>query len=410
MEIELYKGHTTLRFNVPENSSFLVPRIIQPSVDRISFTGKLAELIKKHVPPGNAKAKVALVVADKTRLSELQKYMPWIEQGIREGNLPGFTLDIFIAYGSHPAQSDEESEAAYGDYFQTYPFIHHDARNGSFQDFGTTTRGTRILINEKLFNEHDAVITYGSISHHYFAGFGGGRKLIFPGLARLSSILHNHSLFLDFQNRILQEHCQSGVLDGNPIAEDLKEIYDQLPPTIGIHAILNPRGEVCAFKAGDDYKTFEQACRTYSEYYKIDTEEQFDLVLASTGGYPKDINFIQAHKSIHSAARFVRDGGTLILIAECPDGLGNRQLPEIFELGDWNKIFPSDRSKYENNTGTVLAQLKKSLRLQIKMITSLDKEICARLGVDKTDARAAQEIIDQAAGSIAIIRNASLVF
>ncbi len=411
MKINLNSGDTRIAFDVPGTCSFINTKSIDCNVDRERFILELKELINDFVDLADKNIlSIALVVADKTRLSQFQKFMPWIEKALSESCIPAFELEIFIAYGSHPRQSGSESLTAYGDYFQKYKFVHHDARANTFRDFGTTAAGTRILINEKLFNEHDLVITYGAISHHYFAGFGGGRKLLFPGLAALSSIRQNHALFLDFPTKSLQENCQSGKLDGNPLAEDLAEIYEKLPATIGIHTILNRLGEVCQFEIGADYDTFLKACEKYSNYYKIESGNQFDMVIASTGGYPKDINFIQSHKSIHTAAKFVKDGGKLIVFAECRDGIGNDKLFEIFKLGDWNKIFPEGPEGYENNTGTALAQLAKSKRIKIHTVTSLDEETCRLLGMHKTDHSKVQEMINNHTGSIGIIEYASLVY
>lgn len=411
MKINLPTGQRQLGFTIPAGCSFIRPGQVKQDVDKDAFVQELVNQIDHF----NFKTKkrclsVAVVVADKTRLSELPKFITWIENALQESKIQDFELKFFIAYGSHPKQSESESFTVYGENYSKYQFIHHNAVSRNFQDFGTTSRGTQILINARLFTENDLVITFGAVSHHYFAGFGGGRKLIFPGLAKLSSIKHNHSLFLDFPHRTLHKQCQSGVLEGNPLAEDLKEIYIKLPATIGIHTVLNHEGKVSAFKIGTDYASFQEACRLYESYYKTNAGDTFDLVVASTGGFPKDINFIQSHKSIHSAFRFVRDHGKLILLAECKDGIGNDKLLEIFKLKEWDQIFPDDRRKYENNTGTALAQLEKSIRIQIQLLTSMDQATCKILGVEKIDHQIAQKTIDNHSGTIGVIENAALIY
>jgi len=177
------------------------------------------------------------------------------------------------------------------------------------------------------------LITFGAISHHYFAGFGGGRKLLFPGLGDRESIYHNHSLFLNMKEKKLEPGCQSGILDGNPIAEDLLEIENLLPPRISIHGILDSHGKVCQLHIGSAYGDFLGACNQHNIYYKSQSADHYDCVVASSGGYPKDINFIQAHKSIHNAASFVKDGGTLIILAECIDGVGTNTFLPLFREG-----------------------------------------------------------------------------
>ncbi len=409
--MQLKKGDTQFGFAIPGNSVWIRPELTQHEIDKAEFIQNLAgHLNRLYTSGGKNSVRIGIVVADKTRLSQLPVFLPWIEESIENSKLPDCSLTFYVAYGSHPKQSESESLAAYGDFYSRYPFIHHDARSADFQDFGTTSRGTRILINAELFSRNDLVITVGGISHHYFAGFGGGRKLIFPGLAAISSIQHNHSLFLDFANHSLNSNCQSGVLEGNPLANDLEEIYGKLPATIGIHTVLDQHGKVCKYKIGTNYDTFLEACRLYEDHYRVKTEDTFDLVLASAGGFPKDINFIQSHKSIHNAARFLENNGKLILLAECRDGIGNEALLEIFKLKDRERMFPVDREHYENNTGTALAQLEKSKRIQIHLVTSMDEETCKLLGVEKINLQNVQEMIDQHKGSIGVIENASLIY
>lgn len=368
--------------------------------------------LENYTIPKNYSKKItsiAIVVSDKTRLAEFQQYLPCIEESLNHLFNNNFYLQFYIAYGTHPRQSDKESQISYGDIYSKYDFIHHDSEKETFQHFGTTSFGTEVLINRKLF-ENDLIITYGAISHHYFAGFGGGRKLIFPGLAAKKSILHNHSLFLDFTNKSLNPNCQPGILKGNPVAEDLKEIYQLLPKSIGIHAILNNYGKVCQFHIGDNYGAFENACKSHSEHYKIKSDKSYDLVIASAGGYPKDINFIQAHKSIHNASSFVKDGGKLIVFANCIDGIGNNQFLKLFKLGGWSAIFSKMEGQFENNAGTALALMQKTKRIQIFMVTALSKEVCNLLGVKKINEKDAQKMIDRFDGELAVIENASIIF
>ncbi len=237
---------------------------------------------------------------------------------------------------------------------------------------GTTSRGTEVKINKEILQK-DLVVTFGAILHHYFAGFGGGRKLLFPGLAGYDAILHNHSLFLDFKNKRLDPGCQSGKLDGNPLALDLEEINALLPPKLEIHGILNSNKEVCEIHFGLNYDQFREACQRYDHYFRTPGDKRYDLVVASAGGYPKDINFIQAHKSIHNAASFVKDGGTLVILAECIDGIGNKAFMELFKLGGTEGIFREMALAYKNNAGTALATIEKAQRISIRFVTSLDE-------------------------------------
>ncbi|HEX2396206.1 MAG TPA: hypothetical protein VHI78_12735, partial [Bacteroidales bacterium] len=230
-----------------------------------------------------------------------------------------------------------------------------------------------------------------------------------PGLASKLAVYHNHGLFLDIPNRRLHPGCQPGKLDGNPLAEDLKEIDTYSPDKISIHGILNSSGKVCQLIIGKFYDDFLGACKVHDSYYRYNGSEQFDLVVASGGGYPKDINFIQAHKSVHHAAAFVKDGGKLILLLECIDKIGSNFFIKYLEAGGFDAAFSILEKNYEGNGGTALSMIQKSKRIRIFMLTSLDESACKTLGVSRVTAPDIQQLINDEKGTIAAIANASLL-
>jgi len=353
---------------------------------------------------------VGIAVSDKTRLCQFPLFLPLITEVFLEYGLKKEDITFYIAYGTHPRQSEEECLNSYGEIYNEYRFVHHDARDEeSLETLSTTSRGTQVKMNREILQQ-DLILTFGAILHHYFAGFGGGRKLLFPGLAGYDAILHNHSLFLDFKNGRLDPGCQSGHLDGNPLAMDLEEINEMIPPKLEIHGILNSKKEVREIHFGLHYEHFKEACTRYDHYFRTAGDKLYDLVVASAGGYPKDINFIQSHKSIHNAASFVKDGGTLVILAECIDGIGNKAFMELFSLGGPAGIFREMEKQYKNNAGTALATIQKSKRISIRFVTSLDEESCSMMGTVKTTEKEATELVASETGDVAWIGNASLLY
>lgn len=406
MDIQLKYGNQSINLDLPLRT--LIPEYTQPeySITKEKFTGDLI----RHLPYDRSKySNIAIVVSDKTRLSGYPQYLPWVIEALLQHGAEKENLHFYIAYGTHPRQTDEESLNAYGRIFNEYHFIHHDCtQENLFEVLGTTQRGTNITIRKDILRS-SLIITFGAISHHYFAGFGGGRKLLFPGLAERQAIYQNHGLFLDKKTRSLATGCQPGKLDGNPLAEDLKEIDSYFPPKISIHGIMNEAGKVCKLLVGDSYDAFLNACKIHDSYYRHKSDQQFDLVVASSGGYPKDINFIQAHKSVHHSAAFVKDGGKLIVLLECMDKIGSNYFMKYLEAGSFDAAFTMLDAKYEGNGGTALSMMLKTKRIQIHMLTSLDEETCKTLGVSKICEEDIQKIIDAEKGSIAAIKNASIL-
>jgi nickel-dependent lactate racemase len=406
MKSDLRYGSEVLSFEVPDNTVFLHIREPDYTISKESFyTNFLLRLATTDQDFSN----VGIVISDKTRLCGYNNYLPWLVDILEKSGAKKENITFYIAYGTHPRQTDEESLSAYGKIYFKYNFVHHDCSDAAVMTtLGTTKRGTPITLR-KDFLQSTLLITFGAISHHYFAGFGGGRKLLFPGLASREAIYHNHSLFLNMKSRKLEPGCQCGKLEGNPVAEDLHEIDTVLPQRISVHGILDSHGKVCQLHIGSAHSDFLGACNQHNAFYKSHSEALYDCVVASGGGYPKDINFIQAHKSFHNAASFVKDGGTLIILAECRDGIGTSTFLPLFRAGDWDSVFDKLSKKYEGNGGTALAMMAKTKRIHIHMITSFDDETCNLMGVKKIDTEKANSMISKEKGSVAVIENASML-
>jgi nickel-dependent lactate racemase len=352
---------------------------------------------------------VALVLADKTRMCGYPEFLPVLLYTLENYGAPRDEITVFIAYGTHGRQTDEECLSSYGDTYKKLRFIHHDCLdNNCFVNLGKTLRATPVLIRRDIVDA-DFLITFGAISHHYFAGYGGGRKMIFPGLGQKEAIYHNHGLFLDQDRHTLSPFCQSGILDKNPLAEDLAEYETFLPADLAIHGILDSMGNVCDLLPGIGTDHFRKACAQHGKNCEIFSNMEYDLVIASCGGYPKDINFIQSHKAIDNAAKFVRDGGRLIVLAECFDGVGSKTFLPWFDMGDWGKAFSKLSENYEGNGGTALSMMSKLQRIKILMVTKLNDAVCETMGVEKISIDRAKMNVKQSNGSLAVIPNAGVL-
>lgn len=406
MIYQLRYGKASIELNIPDDAD--LPGISEPpfTIEKKEFQKDLL----RFMPEENEGYKnIGIVISDKTRLCGYPEYLPWLTEVLYQKGAKKENITFYVAYGTHPKQSEEESLNSYGDTYKSFRFVHHNCFDeDALMELGVTARGTPVKIRNDVLNS-SLIITFGAISHHYFAGFGGGRKLLFPGLADRRAIYKNHSLFLDRNTRRLSEGCQPGHLDGNPIAEDLKAIDELMPPKISIHGILNSKGKVSELLIGDRYEDFELACKKHNSYYRSGSEKQYDLVIASSGGYPKDINFIQGHKSVHHAAAFVKDGGKLVVLCECADGIGSNYFMKFLEPGSFERAFEMLEQNYEGNGGTALSMMTKTGRLNIHMHTNLTDKECATLNVTKLDEQSVQQLIDAEPGSIAVIGNASLL-
>lgn len=405
MEIQIPYGRVTLEGFLPEGTKTLT---INEPEHRLTPEKFQAALCNYLIQNALDLTDTVVVVADKTRVCGYPAYLPLLTEVLQKNGLKEGGLRFIIAYGTHPRQSDKECLQCYGSIYTQYPFIHHNCLDSeSFADCGTTSRGTPIRHRRDLM-EASCVITMGPICHHYFAGYGGGRKLIFPGCGERDSIYTNHSLYLDNINNCLSTHCQPGVLKGNPIAEDLFEIEEKNPADLAIHGILNSHGQLNDIIVGAGKNSFLEACSIHGELCES-SAPAFPVVLASCGGFPKDINFIQSHKAIHNAAMFVEDGGTLIVYSELRDGIGSKTFLPWFGKGGFEKAFTQLSCGYEGNGGTALAMMTKNMRIKIILVTELEENICNVVGVQKWSHSQVFSFIKTATSPIGYIPNASLL-
>lgn len=217
--------------------------------------------------------------------------------------------------------------------------VNHDAHAGNdFVVVGTTRRGTPLRVNRCLV-ETDHVIATGRIKPHYFAGFGAGAKALFPGLGANDEIRRNHLLKSDPESR-------AGVVDDNPCRNDIEEIGDFLrPPPSLLNVVTDARGRVQRAVAGDLRTAFREGARHCDPLFRV-RAPMADVVIV-TDKLPLTASLYQASKLAAAGAPLVRPGGSLVVVAECPDGTGpvdtvNRG---IYEIGIKPRL-PADCSIY----------------------------------------------------------------
>jgi len=401
-------GNTSVTLNLPQNTPVL--KITEPPqrVTKERFLQGLADILPEVPITGP----VAIVVADKTRRCGYEYGLKWLMESLHARQVTDEQVCFFIAYGTHAGQDEEHCLQAYGPSYRKYRFIHHDCTDQTlFSTIGTTRKGTPIRIRKDILSAQ-LIITFGAVSHHYFAGYGGGRKLLFPGLGEKEAIYHNHSLFLDRNTGQLAKACQPGNLQDNPVSDDLYEVHTKLPGYISIHGLPGSTGEIIEFFFGARYNDFLQVTTLLDRYYRTSRRGPYDLVIGSAGGYPKDINFIQLHKTIHNCARFVKDNGTLIILGECRDDIGSNTLLPYFEMGGYELAFNHLLDSYAGNGGTALALMEKTRRIRILLVTTLAADTVHQLGMEKitpADIEPLVTRIHQKQQSIAVIPNGSLL-
>lgn len=265
--------------------------------------------------------KVAVIVSDVTRLVRTAEFLPVIISEINAAGVPDEDITIIVATGTHRAHTHDEDIAVCGkDIVKRIKIHQHDSRNNEeLTDLGVTSFGTPILIDSYVA-EADKVIITGAVSLHPMAGFGGGRKAVMPGVSGHATIMHNHAIALDPKvGDGCNPLCETGLLEGNPLHEDMVEVTKKLDPAFLVNMVFTPEGKLHEVVAGHWYKAWEKGCKDLVAMAGVPIKELADVVFASAGGSPKDMNLYQSCKAHMNAVFAVKKGGIMILTLECPD-------------------------------------------------------------------------------------------
>ncbi len=339
------------------------------------------ELLRQMAEQGaGAGENLLVVVPDHTRRCRLEQILPLLLPALEERFSP--QIRLLVANGSHVLQPDElVCEVVGADVFARYPVVQHDAHyEAGLVSLGTTSTGTPVAINQMAL-EADRIITIGGILYHYFAGFGGGPKMLLPGIAGLETIRINHRRTLDPATGQFHAECREGNIETNPVFLDLAEIVRFLPQALSLQLVLSPRGEIVEAAAGPILPIQKRLIPAVRLHYGLPIVGRADVVIASAGGHPADVNLIQAHKSIHHAFQALKPGGALILLAECREGIGSSSFMGYFTGRSAGEMGAELLRNYLINGHTALALRSKTEQARIILVSELDAGLVCSTGM-----------------------------
>lgn len=293
-------------------------QLVEASLEAPIDSPRLEELAR-------GKKKVVIISSDHTRPVPSAIIMPILLRRIREAS-PQAEITILIATGTHRASTHEELVAKYGaEIVERENIVIHNSRDDtSLVDIGVLPSGARCVIN-KLAAESDLLIAEGFIEPHFFAGFSGGRKAVFPGVAGFTSVVGNHNgQFIDSQK------ARTGKLQGNPIHQDMVYAAQLSPLKFIVNVVLDHDKRIIGCFAGDPVTAHETGCQFVRKTMSAPRLES-DITITSNGGYPLDQNIYQAVKGMTAAEANTRLGGVIIMVAGARDGHGGEHFYNTFK-------------------------------------------------------------------------------
>ena len=331
---------------------------------------------------------VAIVIPDITRALPGDRLYPWILQEL--GHVPKDQITFVVGTGTHRANTADEIAAMAGsEVAHNYRFVNHDARDPTTLQFaGRSPYGYDVYFNAD-FVQADRRILVGFVEPHFMAGFSGGYKAVFPGIADLEAILHYHSF-----SHIAHPKSTWGILEGNPTQGQVQAGGRLLPVDFLINITLNTDRSITGYFCGDVERAHTLACRFSRDLAMAKVDAPFPIVVTTNSGYPLDLNLYQTVKGMTAAHAITRPGGLIVTAARCNDGFPDHgafkhqllQGPAPNQAWDTLRL----RSHCEPDQWQTQKLLQIQRMCRVQLYSDLDPELVKHAHIDPiTDVRAA---------------------
>jgi nickel-dependent lactate racemase len=317
--------------------------------------------------------KTLIIVNDITRPTPYEIILPPLLDELHQIGIKKENIIFIVATGIHRSNSQEEIKEMFGEnIFSAYKFINHDCDDPHLKDLGKLKSGNELWVNPIVL-DIDFIITTGVIVPHYFAGFSGGRKSILPGICGRKTIEANHA-------KMVYSDSRAGNLKGNPVHQEMQEAAEKVGVDFNINVVTDENHQIVAIVAGELFTSWQQGVEICKQIYICPIEKKADVVIASTGGYPKDINVYQAHKALNNACQAIKSGGTIILLAECLEGYGEPTFENwIEEANTPDDIIKRLKKKFVLGGHKAYSIAKLTKEVEVILISSLPPDKVSKL-------------------------------
>ncbi len=347
--MELPYGKKTITFDLPKKwePDLFRPNPIPPAEDPIGeiLRGLENPCGKKRLEHFSGIASVAIALSDETRPVPNDLILPLLLKKLHSMGISKSGIRILIAAGLHsPTPESRFADVLPVDLIKQYSIVAHDALHSDLKFLGRTTRGTPVYVNP-LFFDAKLKIVVGMIDPHQFVGYTGGVKGAAIGLAGAETIETNHSMLFHPQALI-------GEIQDNPVRQDIEEIGKRMGVHFALDVVLDEANRVVKAFSGEPSEVERAGSEFCRKVYETQASKEYDVVIVSAGGHPKDINLYQAQKALAAATPLARKGGEIILFAECSEGHGD-------------EVFYQTMKKYKSPQEVVESFQKEKFRMGV---------------------------------------------
>lgn len=376
MELFLKYGHASQRLRLPAGmrSAVLTPGRTGGAVAEADLVrAALAEPIGRPrlarlVAPGQ---RVVVVTADITRPCPSDRLLPALLDELNGAGIPDRDITVVFGLGTHRPHTAAEQEALVGPaVFRRVRCVDSDPED--VERVGVTRRGTPVDIFRPV-RRADVRVLLGVIEYHYFAGYSGGVKALIPGVCTEATIQANH-------RRMTEPGAVAGRLDGNPVRDDIEEAGALVGADFLLNVVLDEGKRIVRAVAGDPVLAHRAGCAALDAFGRATVGRPADVVVIGAGGSPKDINLYQAQKALDNGRHIVRPGGVLLLVAECPEGLGHHTFEAwMRDPGGLDGILARIRREFEIGGHKAAAVAMAMKQAAVYLVSSLPHELARSL-------------------------------
>ena len=319
-----------------------------------------------------------VVVNDITRPTPYELMLPPLLAEIEAAGIRAADIDLIVATGIHRPHTEEDNRAVFGEGLsRRYRIVNHDCDH-NLKSLGQLSNGMDLVIN-RTAAEADLLVTTGVVGLHYFAGYSGGRKSILPGIASRPVIEANHQMMSD------PRACLGNYRD-NPVSDLMLEAAYRAGVDFILNVVTRSKYDIAFCAAGEVQQAWLAAVQFCEEMTTIPIAARADIVVASCGGYPKDINMYQAQKALDAAALAVKPEGTIILAAECREGLGEDVFQEWIDTATCRQdIIDRFHRRFQLGGHKAYAICRTAEQADIILVSSLDDDQVQRLFMTPAD-------------------------
>ncbi len=382
MKITVPYGKEKIELDIPDEnildivqggnliSSIDEEEIISRALKSPVGSGTLSEIAK-------GKSSACILASDITRTCPSYRFLPRLLEELNKGGIKNSDIKVILGLGIHREHTEEEKTKLVGDYiFENIKVIDSDPSKTKF--IGKTSFGTPVEIFKQAL-ESDLLIATGNIEYHYFAGYSGGAKAVMPGICTRDSIQANHRMMLDGR-------AASGRAAGNPVREDIEEAGKMVGIDFIFNVILDDNKKIIDAVSGKNNEAWLEGIKKYDGIYKREVECRADIVIASPGGYPKDINLYQSQKALENIKDIARPGGVIILIASCSEGFGEDVFQQwMGQVKDYEAISSRLKSNFVLGGHKAVAVAKVISSKKVYLYSEFNRAATNKMGFEKIE-------------------------